>query len=207
MKNVIPKLQKIEFNLKDGKKVFFNGITTKERDNKGRYIKGHPSRYLGANSPNWKGGYPNCEMCGHKLSNRKHKRCAKCRNFGRKLSESHRLKLSLSKLGSKNPQFKDGLARIIKRIRTMYKYRLWKRKVFERDNFTCVICGSKTRVVADHIVPFTFLIKSNGVIDIMSAYNCDSLWNICNGRTLCEPCHKKTDTWGRKSANYKIICH
>lgn len=32
------------------------------------------------------------------------------------------------------------------------------------------------------------------------------LWNINNGQTLCEDCHKKTDTYGKKVLNlYKEI--
>jgi len=81
----------------------------KMRDKKGRYIKGHPT-LNGANHPNWKGGYPDCELCGHKLSNRKHKRCAKCRNIGRKLTQKHRSVLSETKTGKKNPSYIDGRA-------------------------------------------------------------------------------------------------
>jgi len=30
------------------------------------------------------------------------------------------------------------------------------------------------------------------------ALNCEELWNVNNGRTLCRKCHNKTKTYGRK---------
>ena len=31
---------------------------------------------------------------------------------------------------------------------------------------------------------------------IENVFDCEELWNINNGRTLCIQCHKLTDTWG-----------
>jgi 5-methylcytosine-specific restriction endonuclease McrA len=61
----------------------------------------------------------------------------------------------------------------------------WRKAVFSRDDFTCQICGIKGGYLeADHIKPF-------------STHH-DLRFELSNGRTLCRPCHMKTDTWGYK---------
>jgi 5-methylcytosine-specific restriction endonuclease McrA len=55
---------------------------------------------------------------------------------------------------------------------------------------------------ADHIVPLSFLIKENNIKTTKDAIECDKIWNINNGRTLCVNCHKKTDTYLGKAKNY-----
>ena len=37
------------------------------------------------------------------------------------------------------------------------------------------------------------------------AIKCNELWDINNGRTLCHPCHRTTDTYGFKSARQQTI--
>lgn len=70
--------------------------------------------------------------------------------------------------------------------RKSFEYRLWRSSVFERDNFTCVWCGQKGgNLNADHIKPFALFPELRFAID--------------NGRTLCVPCHKTTDTFGNKT--------
>ncbi len=75
-------------------------------------------------------------------------------------------------------------------IRGSSRYRLWRKSVFERDNYTCVHCGlksgnGKTVVLnADHIKPFAHYPELRFAVD--------------NGRTLCIECHRKTDTWGNR---------
>ena len=63
------------------------------------------------------------------------------------------------------------------------EYRLWREKVFSRDNWTCVLCGEHgCRLHADHIKPYSQYPQLR--------------YELTNGRTLCVPCHKKQPTWG-----------
>lgn len=99
----------------------------------------------------------------------------------KKLSQSHIGKLK----AEKNPRWKGGITPINKAIRASIEYKLWRRAVMERDNFTCRFCatiGGKLQV--DHIKPFALYPELRFAID--------------NGRTLCKPCHLKTDTWGNR---------
>ena len=62
----------------------------------------------------------------------------------------------------------------------------------ERDNYTCQICGTRGGdLEADHIKPF--------------AYYPDIRFELSNGRTLCKPCHRKTDTYGEKAKKHRAI--
>lgn len=70
-------------------------------------------------------------------------------------------------------------------IRRTIEYKLWRKAVFYRDNYTCIWCGSKTDIEADHIKPFAKFPELRFAID--------------NGRTLCHDCHKTTETYGAKT--------
>lgn len=81
-----------------------------------------------------------------------------------------------------------GLTKEQKRIRESTAYKLWRLSVFERDNFTCVICfqiGGKLN--ADHIKRFADFPELR--------------LDVSNGRTLCEKCHRMTDTYGNRPKN------
>jgi len=54
----------------------------------------------------------------------------------------------------------------------------WKRKVFERDGFKCLDCGSNKQLNAHHITSF----KEDE----------NRRFEINNGITICSKCHKKT---------------
>lgn len=96
---------------------------------------------------------------------------------GRKYSEEHRRNHSLAKKGDRNPAWKGGVTTMIQRIRKSLEYRIWREKVFERDNYTCQDCGyEKGRILnAHHIKPFA---------------NYPNLrFKVDNGKTQCKPCH------------------
>lgn len=96
--------------------------------------------------------------------------------------------------GSKHWNWKGGITKEHDAIRTSAEIKKWKKNVFERDNYTCVWCGSRNgrgkKVVlnADHIKPF--------------AKYPDLRFDLDNGRTLCIDCHKKTDTYAGRSFRY-----
>lgn len=92
--------------------------------------------------------------------------------------------------GSFSNLWKGGITATNKVIRMSLEYKLWRVAVFERDSYTCIWCGKKgVDLHADHIKPF--------------AYYPDLRLEISNGRTLCAPCHKTTDTYGHKAKNYQ----
>lgn len=107
--------------------------------------------------------------------------------YGKKHSPETRKKMS----GKNHPAWKGGIYSVNKSIRKTPEYRLWRIAVFERDHYTCVWCGQRGgRLHPDHIKPFAYFPELRFAID--------------NGRTLCEPCHKKTDTYGAKAKRYAI---
>jgi len=86
----------------------------------------------------------------------------------------------------------------MERIRKSFKYRQWRSDIFTRDSFTCQDCGlhsglGKTVYLeAHHIKQFSKIIEENNIKILEQALNCEELWNINNGRTLCKKCHNKT---------------
>lgn len=102
-------------------------------------------------------------------------------------STDHRIKIGLNQKGKNNHNWKGGVMKknYSNRLNIMksIEYKLWRKTVFVRDNYTCIWCGYKgNRIQADHIKPFSQFPELRFAID--------------NGRTLCIECHKKTDTWG-----------
>lgn len=99
--------------------------------------------------------------------------------------------------GEKSHFWKGGITPINIKIRTSTEYKLWRKAVFERDEHTCVFCkikngnGKTIKLNADHIKPFSLFPELRFAID--------------NGRTLCLPCHKTTDTYGGKLKSKKYI--
>lgn len=84
--------------------------------------------------------------------------------------------------GPAHPNWKGGLTTENAKIRNSRAYKRWRKSVFERDKYTCVWCGQVGgSLEADHIKPF--------------ALHPELRLAISNGRTLCVPCHKKTDTY------------
>lgn len=71
-----------------------------------------------------------------------------------------------------------------------WEYQAWRKAVFRRDKYTCVLCGDARggNLEADHIKPR--LLYPELTLDVN------------NGRTLCKTCHRETITWGH---NTKVL--
>ena len=73
-----------------------------------------------------------------------------------------------------------------------------------RRVITCQECGERGgNLNVDHIVPFSVIFHKNIISSLEEALSCEELWNINNGRTLCVPCNKKTDTYLSGANKYK----
>jgi predicted restriction endonuclease len=102
---------------------------------------------------------------------------------GRKHTKETRLKMSLAQRGEKGSGWKGGVTKEYRILRARIEYKEWRTAVFKRDNYTCQMC--KVRGVyleADHIKPF--------------AFHPELRYDVSNGRTLCRPCHRMTETYG-----------
>lgn len=97
--------------------------------------------------------------------------------------------------GEKNCNWKGGISKIDKLARLMPEYKQWRSNVFQRDLWTCQTCNEKGYVTAHHIEGFSKILKDNNIKTTEEARNCQRLWDINNGVTLCEPCHKLTDNY------------
>lgn len=100
----------------------------------------------------------------------------------KKMSESHKGQIAWNKgLGTKTSDSK--------KIRMSKEYKEWRKTVFLRDDFICQDCGVRgNRLHPDHIFPFAYFPEQRFLVE--------------NGQTLCEDCHRKTPTYGRKSDDY-----
>ncbi len=135
-------------------------------------------------------------------------------NYGRKASLEAKEKMRIASIkrrarppvirGEKHWLWKGGISPLFNVIRGSLKYRQWRCDVFTRDNFTCLHCGDNRggNLEADHIKPFIAIIRHNEITKWEQAEKCEELWNINNGQTLCENCHKKTKTYGTKALKY-----
>lgn len=87
--------------------------------------------------------------------------------------------------GENSPRWKGGITPINKAFRKSLEYRIFRKAVFERDNYSCQECGNRNiELNMHHIKPFSLFPELRLAMD--------------NVITLCISCHRKTDTWGAR---------
>ena len=128
------------------------------------------------------------------LASESFKKCVGANGKGREKliaimqTEEYRKKASKAKMGAKNgmygvrgdkhPKWNAELTEEERLIKRAYpEYTEWRRQVYERDNYTCQVCGDNKggNLVAHHLNGYHW--DKNARVDIN------------NGVTLCESCH------------------
>ena len=152
------------------------------------YMSGHKNNF-------WKGGQiiKQCVVCGKEFKvDLYRKDTAKC--CGKKCS-------AISKKGkhfSLKTEFKrkeDSDKSINSRIRNTQQYVNWRKSIFSRDNYTCQYCGNRTmkgyKIIlnAHHLIGFIKLLNIYNINTIDNALNCEGLWSMDCGITVCKKCH------------------
>lgn len=117
-----------------------------------------------------------------------------------KMRNSH-----LGKRGFECNNWKGGLTPLMLLIRHNVKSNEWRNKIFQRDNYTCVICKNRGGYLqADHYPrKFSQIIRDKIIISLSEAEKCLELWDINNGRTLCKSCHRNQTFKVSPSQDYK----
>ena len=125
----------------------------------------------------------------------------------KKISEAHRRE--------KHYNWKGGIASLTKIIRHSLESKIWRQRIFVRDNYTCQKCNVKNRYLMPHhkkafsLVFSEFLkfysqfspVKNKEILAHL-AISYGPFWNIANGGTLCEDCHTNFHSvYSRKGDN------
>ena len=104
--------------------------------------------------------------------------------------------ITLFQSGKNNPNWKGGISTENHRQRASKKWRIWRESVFVRDNWTCRDCGArsgkgrKVELYPHHIKPF--------------ANYPELRFEVSNGLTLCEDCHKRHTSWQHLKGKYNV---
>ena len=103
-------------------------------------------------------------------------------NTGKHHSLETKEKMRLHMIGDKNPHWKGGITKQNQAARNSLEYSEWRKKVFERDKYTCQECAQiGGQLEVDHLKQF--------------AYYPELRYEVSNGKTLCHSCHCKTPTY------------
>lgn len=148
--------------------------------------------YSGERNNKWTGGGKEyiCIMCGKKFINppskEKQGRAKFCCN---ECAIKYRSKYYV---GENASNWKGGITPVVNAYRTSTKYSNWRISCMARDNFTCQKCGAKGVMLNVHHIKSVKEIFNEYNIKMRDDYmNCKELWDLNNGITLCEECHKE----------------
>ncbi len=165
---------------------------TEPSSKKGKPISEQHRQRIKDNHPNFSGdNHP--QYGTHQSEESKRKKSEAM--VGRKFSNEHRKHLSENHAdftGENGPNWRGGITPLNKKVRNSDKFINWRKDIFQRDGFVCCDCNKeKCYFHAHHIKPLSKILKEYNITTLEQAYNCSELWNLDNGKTLCEECHGK----------------
>ncbi len=169
--------------------------------------KKHPS-YFGKLASHWKGGKKKivCIIC-NKIAYR-YSCYIRNRSFCSK--QCYYKYHSIYFRGEEAHHWKGGITPLHIKIRNLIKNKKWIRNIYLKDNYICQQCGVSSIInkdlilIAHHKIPFNKILQEflqqysqfSPIEDketlVRLAMTYDPFWDIDNGQTLCECCHKKT---------------
>ena len=134
--------------------------------------------------------------------------------FGKKHTIEQRIKISNGQpKKEKHYNWRGGVTPLMQKIKTLFEMKEWRKKIFQRDHFTCLNC----RIVggnleAHHKKPFRILFNNflqeyphfspfedkETLLRLAMSY--EPFWDINNGETLCLGCHELTPNYKNKGA-------
>lgn len=132
---------------------------------------------------------PKTRFCSHKCSTDSMKGIPKGIEHRKNISKNHKRYWANHKMTSEHKEkstrhffgnkyaYKDGSTPEQKRIRNSREMLLWKKLIYARDGYRCVICSSNKEINAHHIKSF--------------AKYPEYRFALSNGITLCHICHKE----------------
>ena len=119
-----------------------------------------------------------------------------------------------AKRGKNHWHWQGGITPLGLSIKKLPEYGNWRNEVFKRDSYTCQDCGQiGKKLNPHHKIRFAELLKEflneynqfSPIEDnetlIRLAMKWQPFWEVSNGKTLCEDCHKKTLNYGRLKKN------
>lgn len=102
---------------------------------------------------------------------------------GRTVTWGHKISIAIT--GPKHWNWKGGISIKNHAERSCIELKEWRRSVFKRDKYACVVCGYRGKgLEVDHIKSW-------------SRYP-ELRFEVSNGRTLCKECHSKTPNYRGK---------
>ncbi len=110
---------------------------------------------------------------------------------GRRCPSCKAINLSETMLGNNHYNWKGGVTLFNKELRNFVRSIGWVRSVLKRDNYVCSECNKRGgKLVAHHITRLSYIREYFHIDSLCAAKKCDVLFDVKNGITMCEKCHK-----------------
>jgi len=171
------------------------------RKGKTSWNKGKAGTYSEQARKNMSAGQLGQKQSKETIEKRRLKNLGKKRTEEWKKQTSDRMKIENKKriLENKHNWWKGGITPLRGKIYQSFQWRQWRTNIFQRDNYICQKCKQKGgSLEVHHIKLFALILQENNIKTLEQAIQCEELWNINNGITLCLECHKKTDNYRGK---------